>query len=97
MTHATHSAEKRHDTLTSVSTKSGRGTARQTIRVDEALWEQFGKETASAESDRSAVLRDFVRWYVREPGAKMPKRPPTSEVASSADAAVLRESPGESP
>jgi hypothetical protein len=42
------------------------------LRVDEELWEAFG---IVAEPDRSAVIRDFMRWYVRETGAKMPKRP----------------------
>jgi hypothetical protein len=58
-----------------VTSKSGRGTARQTIRVDEALWEQFGEQAVRAGGDRSALLRDFMRWFVREQGAKMPKRP----------------------
>lgn len=42
------------------------------IRIDLELWDRFGQ---IAEPDRSTVLRDFIRWYVREPGAKMPKRP----------------------
>ena len=42
------------------------------MRVDDDLWSQFGELAAP---DRSAVLREFMRWYVREPGAKLPKRP----------------------
>lgn len=72
MTHATSRETNRHDTLTPVTGRSGRGTARQTIRVDEDLWGRFG---AIAEPDRSTVLRDFIAWYVRESGAKMPQRP----------------------
>jgi hypothetical protein len=72
MTHATVPGENRHDTVAPVTGRSGRGTARQTVRVDPDLWEKFGELTAP---DRSTVLRDFIRWYVREPGAKMPKRP----------------------
>jgi hypothetical protein len=45
------------------------------IRVDADLWERFGEFTQVAETDRSDVLRDFIRWYVREPGAKLPPRP----------------------
>lgn len=45
------------------------------MRVDEALWEQFGAATTAADTDRSTVLREFIRWYVREPGAKQPPRP----------------------
>lgn len=75
MTQAIPTPAPRHDTLAAVTGRSGRGTARQTIRVDEALWEQFGEQATKAGSDRSVLLRDFVRWFVREPGAKMPKRP----------------------
>lgn len=76
MTHATLTETPRHDTLTSVTGKSGRGTARQTIRIDEALWRQFdAARTRADKKDRSEVIREFIRWYVREPGAKLPKRP----------------------
>lgn len=46
-------------------------TPRQTVRVDKELWEAFGKV---ADPDRSTVLRDFIRWYTGEVGAKMPRR-----------------------
>jgi hypothetical protein len=75
MTHASRDAGARHDTLASVTGKSGRGTARQTIRVDEESWEEFGAASESVGTDRSALIRDFMRWFVRKPGAKLPKRP----------------------
>jgi len=50
----------------------GRGTTKSGIRVPEDLWRRFGE---LAEPDRSTVLREFIRWYVREPDAKPPKRP----------------------
>lgn len=75
MTHATSSVLNRHDTLASVTSKSGRGTARQTIRVDEELWTRFGAQAEAAGTDRSTLLREFMRWYAREQGARMPKRP----------------------
>lgn len=49
-----------------------RGRPNITLRVDADLWERFGEV---AEPDRSAVLRAFVAWYVRERGAKLPGRP----------------------
>ncbi len=55
--------------------RSGRGTARQTIRIDEALWRAFGEATEAGGEDRSTVLREFIRWYVREPSSRLPKRP----------------------
>lgn len=27
-------------------------------------------------SPRARVLREFIRWYMRRPGAKLPERPP---------------------
>lgn len=42
------------------------------IRIDLELWDEFG---AVAEPDRSAVLREFMEWYVRRPGVKLPRRP----------------------
>lgn len=50
-----------------------RGTDNVTLRLDPDLWRRFGESA----TDRSAVLRQFVRWYVREPGAKAPRRPET--------------------
>lgn len=52
-----------------------RGTPTRPIRIDPALWERFGEATTARETDRSTVLREFIRWYVGEVGAKAPKRP----------------------
>jgi hypothetical protein len=35
------------------------------LRCDDVLWDRFGEV---AEPDRSAVLRQFMRWYCREEG-----------------------------
>jgi hypothetical protein len=50
----------------------------QNVRVDPDLWAAFGQAVhrADPDSDRSKVLRQFVAWYVRERGAKLPVRPP---------------------
>jgi hypothetical protein len=53
----------------------GRGTPKVTLRVPEALWWAFGRAARVAGADRAALLREFIRWYVREPGAKLPRRP----------------------
>lgn len=52
-----------------------RGTPTRPIRIDPTLWERFGVSAGAVGLDRSAVLREFIRWYVREPGVRMPKRP----------------------
>jgi metal-responsive CopG/Arc/MetJ family transcriptional regulator len=43
--------------------------------VPEELWIKFGEATGQVGTDRSAVLRDFIRWYVRERDGKPPARP----------------------
>ena len=87
MTPSSTTGKKRHDTLAGMTGKSGKGTARQTIRVDEALWESFGAVTSDDEGGRSGVLRDFMRWYTHEKGAKMPRRPALPVDAQGSDPA----------
>lgn len=50
-------------------------TPHRPIRVDDDLWTKFGRLVGR---DRSDVVRQFIRWYVREPGAKLPQRPPVA-------------------
>jgi hypothetical protein len=75
MTHASPPTTDRHDTLQPVTGKSGRGTARQTIRMDEDLWNKLGEAASRAGADRSDILRRLARWYVREPNTELPQRP----------------------
>jgi hypothetical protein len=49
------------------------GTQRTALRIEPDLWERFGEV---AEPNRSAVLREFIRWYVGEKGVTRPNRPP---------------------
>lgn len=52
-------------------TMARRGTPNVTLRIDPETWRRLGEHAP----DRSALLRAFVDWYLREPGAKMPRRP----------------------
>ncbi len=42
-------------------------------------WEPFEAATRAVHktgrSPRTAVIREFIRWYMHRPGAKLPKRP----------------------
>lgn len=54
------------------------------FRTTDELWERFERAVEAspdAEADRSKVLRTFIRWYIGEPGARLPDRPepPTSQ------------------
>jgi len=49
------------------------GSQNRAFRMDDiTIWERFGE---LAEPSRSQVLRDFIRWYVGEIDAELPKRP----------------------
>ncbi|WP_341719834.1 hypothetical protein QQG74_09105 [Micromonospora sp. FIMYZ51] len=98
MTPSTSATRKRHDTsldqrhdtsaadtVSDVTSKSGRGTARQTIRMDEELWEKLDAAAKAVGTDRSSYLRDFARWAVHEKGAKMPRRAPLPHVDKTDD------------
>ncbi|WP_062434932.1 hypothetical protein [Herbidospora daliensis] len=52
-----------------------KGTPRQAFRVEPSLWEQFGQIAAMSGSDRAALLRAFIRWFLDMPGAELPTRP----------------------
>ncbi|WP_328536424.1 hypothetical protein [Streptomyces sp. NBC_00344] len=46
--------------------------------IDDELWRDFDTATMTAGSDRSAVLRRFMEYYVRRAGATLPERPPAA-------------------
>jgi hypothetical protein len=50
-------------------------TPHRQIRVDDEPWSQFGEAAKAEGTDRSALVRAFISWYLRLPGAKLPKRP----------------------
>lgn len=52
-------------------------TGRALFTIDDRLWQRF--ENATGKNKRAGVLRAFVAWYLREPGAKLPERPPRGD------------------
>lgn len=49
------------------------GSPSRAFRIyDMALWDRFGE---LAGTERSAILRDFIAWFVGLPDAELPKRP----------------------
>lgn len=47
------------------------------LRWTKGSWERFGQATKAAGTNRSAVIVAFIHWYIRLPGARLPKRPPS--------------------
>jgi hypothetical protein len=43
------------------------------IRIPDDDWTKF--EQTAGKRLRASVIVEFIRWYNREPGAKLPKRP----------------------
>lgn len=59
------------------------------FRVSDGEWAAFAEATKAehpeGRSPRAKVLRDFMRWYMRRPGATLPKRPEAGPWSSPAD------------
>jgi hypothetical protein len=50
--------------------------ATRTFRAPDSLWERFTTAVErTPEANLSIVLRQFLRWYAGDPGAKLPERP----------------------
>lgn len=54
-----------------------KGNPRQAFRFEPELWTAFcaAVDAADPPVPRSEVIRQFMRWYVREKGVKLPERP----------------------
>ncbi|MEU2248141.1 hypothetical protein [Streptomyces sp. NPDC019224] len=50
------------------------------FRAPDDEWNGFEAATKAqhptGRSPRAQVIREFIRWYMRRPGAKLPVRPP---------------------
>jgi len=49
------------------------------MRIPDDEWDEVGDAVKQIGSNRTEITREFFRWYVRRPGAKMPKRPTPEE------------------
>lgn len=50
-------------------------TKTRSVRIEEDLWSRLGPAALANGHDRSGLIRQFVRWYLSEPGAQLPQRP----------------------
>ncbi len=51
------------------------GTDRQGFRFPTKMWRRFGAAAKKNGTNASALLQDFIYWYLGEPRSKPPKRP----------------------
>ncbi|MFK0018209.1 hypothetical protein [Streptomyces sp. NPDC090798] len=68
------------------------------FRAPDDEWEPFEAATRAVHpegrSPRGRVIREFMRWYMRRPGAKLPERPAAGPWTRSANAC---NAPGDAP
>lgn len=51
----------------------------RTIRMEQDLWDKLGPAAMANGHDRSGLIKQFVRWYLRIPGAQLPQRPDAAD------------------
>lgn len=54
-----------------------RKTTRRQVALSDPIWDGLGELVG--DRGRSEVIRSLVAWYLREPGAKLPERPPRAD------------------
>lgn len=67
-------------TVHGVPTKSRRVTPPRSTQIDDKPWALLGLAAEGLGISRSSLLRDLALWFIRWPGAKLPKRPGEDEV-----------------
>lgn len=58
------------------------GTQHRSVRVSDDDWDDLEAATSTVDSDRGTVIKQFIRWYLRRPGAKLPERPAAASWAA---------------
>ncbi|MFI6140335.1 hypothetical protein ACIBCC_19370 [Streptomyces griseus] len=59
------------------------------IRIGDA-WYDFDAAAKAMGTERAAVIRELIDWYIREPGAKLPARPDRQVVDAAREARESR-------
>jgi hypothetical protein len=45
------------------------------VRIPDDDWDALGEDAKTLGTDRSKIINQLVRWYLRRPGAELPERP----------------------
>ena len=51
------------------------------MRIPDDEWLPFDQAAKAAGTVRAEAVREFIRWYLRRPGAKLPARPDRADWA----------------
>ena len=65
----------------------------RSVRFSDEDWADLELATAAQSSDRGTVIKELVAWYLRRPGAKLPKRPEVDRLEPTEDAADRIDAP----
>ena len=57
----------------------GNKTPHRSIRIADDAWADLKLAAGLIGSDRGTLIKQFLRWYLRRPGATLPERPPRRE------------------
>ena len=60
-------------------------TPNRAIRISDEDWADFRASADASGFDRTKVINQFIRWYLRRPGAKLPERPAPGNTGRSDD------------
>lgn len=58
------------------------GTQHRSVRVPDDDWADLETATKRLGADRATVIKQFIRWYLRRPGAELPERPGVTSSAA---------------
>lgn len=57
----------------------------RSIRIAAAIWDEAREKAKAQGKSMSELIRDFLNWWLRRPGAKLPARPPAAEEKATSD------------
>lgn len=52
----------------------------RSVRFEDIDWADGDAATKEMGTSRGAILNQFLRWYLRRPGAKLPQRPTAEQI-----------------
>lgn len=68
-------------------------TQHRSVRISDDDWRDLLAATKTQGSDRGTVIKELVAWYLRRPGATLPKRPEASTWQSERPVSSEEETP----